>query len=210
MGTGTERVCVVDDDPSVRTALARLLRSAGFEVALFASAEEFLGQVQDGERACLILDVRMPGTTGPELHEQLVERGLTLPIVFLTGHGDVTTGVRAMKRGAADFLLKPVDDELLIDTVRAALVRQYALLERTRSRSEVERRLATLTAREREVLELVVRGRLNKQAAGALGIAEKTVKVHRARAMEKMGAASFAELVRLCGEVGLTGAGSET
>ncbi len=196
-------VFVVDDDPSVRRGLDRLLRSAGFNVEVFESARGFLEQAPFGGTGCVILDVQMPGTSGPEMHNQIAERGFTLPVVFLTAHGDIATGVTAMKKGALDFLVKPVDDEILLEAVRQAIARHAATQARDRDLQRIEARLATLSARERDVLLEVIRGKLNKQIGAALGITEKTVKVHRGRVMEKMGVSSVAELVHLCDTIGI-------
>ncbi|HEY7112145.1 MAG TPA: response regulator transcription factor [Thermoanaerobaculia bacterium] len=198
-----EVVYVVDDDAGVRKSLARLLRSAGYEAIPFASPEEFLLHVASESDGCLVLDVSMPGLDGLGLQEELTRRGSALPIVFLTGHGDVPKSVRALKHGARDFLTKPVDDEVLLRAVREALAAGTAGRKSREEISDIRRRLSTLTPREREVLEGVVSGRLNKQVGGDLGIAEKTVKVHRARVMEKMGAASLADLVRLADRAGI-------
>lgn len=210
MNTNQATVFVVDDDEAVRRSIERLLRSAGLNVETFASAPEFLQRSPISETGCVLLDVQMPGINGPELHDGMSERGFTLPVVFLTGHGDVPTSVRAMKKGAADFLLKPVDDEMLLDTIRQAIERHAAERVRQRHRQDIAARLHRLSVREREVMAYVVQGRLNKQIAGDLGIAEKTVKVHRARVMEKMEVRSVAELVHLCETADrLAAAGSE-
>jgi len=198
-----ERIFVVDDEPSVRKGLWRVLRSAGFEVATFESSEEFLSRLPPDSPGCVILDVSMPGRDGLALQGELDSRGSTLPIVFLTGHGDIPKSVQAMKRGAVDFLTKPVEEEVLVRAVHQALEKDR---EKRRARAEAadaQARLETLTLREREVLEGVVAGKLNKQIGGDLGIAEKTVKVHRGRVMEKMGAGSLAELVRIAQRVGI-------
>ena len=192
-----ERVYVVDDEPAVRRSLWRLLRSSGYEVATFASAEEFLEKLDADAAGCAVLDVSMPGLDGLALQQRLARRHVPLPIVFLTGRGDIPASVTAMKAGAEDFLTKPVDEGVLFDAIRRALDRGRKTREATRRRDEVRERLESLTPREREVLEGVVAGRLNKQIAGDLGIAEKTVKVHRGRVMEKLGAGSVAELVHL-------------
>ncbi len=202
-----ERAFVVDDQASVRKALARLLVSAGFEVAEFGSAQEFLNSGAAEASGCLILDLAMPGINGMGLQDALNASGSVLPIIFLTGKGDIETGVLAMQHGAADFLTKPVDDEKLLAAVSRAMLRnREARLARDEVDS-VQRRVATLTPRECEVLALVVMGKLNKQIADVLGTAEKTIKVHRARVMLKMQAGSLAELVRLADQVGIAGPG---
>jgi FixJ family two-component response regulator len=196
-------VFVVDDDASVRGALARLLDSAGYQTETFASAEGFLAQSRFDAPGCILLDVRMPGLNGLELQQALAAADRQLPIVFITGHGDVPMSVRAMKAGAEDFLPKPFDDEELLNAVAQALNKsQRAQNERTEV-AEIRKRLSSLTPREREVLCHVVAGQLNKQIAADLSIAEKTIKVHRARVMEKMGASSLAGLVAMTGRIGL-------
>ena len=197
-------VFVIDDDASVRRSLARLLRAAGWNVEAFSGAGEFLQREPRPGAGCVVLDVRMPEISGPQLQSRMRETGLSLPIVFLTGHGDVPTSVQAMKRGAVDFLLKPVDSEELLRTVAQALERHAAGLARQREREHIRECMAQLTTREREVLESVIRGFRNKQIAAALGISEKTVKVHRGRVMQKMGVRSVAELVHLCETVDIT------
>jgi FixJ family two-component response regulator len=197
-----ERVYLVDDEPAVRKALGRLLRSAGIEVATFGSAEEFLGALEEEAAGCALLDVAMPGLDGLALQETLARRGIDLPVLFLTGHGDIPMSVRAMKAGASDFLTKPVDGRALVAAVRRALERGRSLARARREDAEIHRRLASLTPRERDVLEGVAAGRLNKQIAGDLGISEKTVKIHRGRVMTKMAAGSVAELVRLADRTG--------
>lgn len=202
-GAVAGRVLVIDDDPAVRRALQRLLRAAGRQVEAFASAREFLARLPDDGPACVVLDLQLPDMSGIELQALMAERGVSLPIVFLTGHGDVPTSVQAMKHGAVDFLQKPVDDGVLLRTVDDALARSAVENARRRERQDVAGRLARLSAREREVMERVIRGRLNKQIAGELDIAVKTVKVHRGRAMAKMEVRSVAELVRACELAGL-------
>jgi FixJ family two-component response regulator len=197
-----ERVYLVDDEPAVRKALGRLLRSAGIEVATFGSAEEFLGALEEEAAGCALLDVAMPGLDGLALQETLARRSIDLPVLFLTGHGDIPMSVRAMKAGASDFLTKPVDGRALVAAVRRALERGRSLARARREDAEIHRRLASLTPRERDVLEGVAAGRLNKQIAGDLGISEKTVKIHRGRVMTKMAAGSVAELVRLADRTG--------
>jgi FixJ family two-component response regulator len=198
-----ERVYVVDDEPAVRKALGRLLRSAGIEAATFGSAEEFLGALEEDAAGCAILDVAMPGLDGLALQETLASRGIDLPVLFLTGRGDIPMSVRAMKAGASDFLTKPVNGKALIAAVRRALEKGRSVGQARQEDSEMRRRLASLTPRQRDVLEGVVAGRLNKQIAADLGIAEKTVKIHRGRVMSKMAAGSVAELVRLADRAGI-------
>jgi FixJ family two-component response regulator len=190
-------VYVIDDDASFRKAVSRLLRSAGLEVEALASAGEFLERPAADRPACLVLDVRMPGPSGMDLQSALEETGREIPIVFMTGHGDVSTSVRAMKKGAVDFLEKPFRAPELLACVERGLARSRQSRAEGAERAVVERRFATLTSRERDVLRLVVAGMLNKQIAGELGIAEKTVKIHRGHAMQKMEAGSVAELVRM-------------
>lgn len=196
-------VFLVDDDASVLKALARLIQTAGLEVATFASPEELLDNYDPNAPGCLILDLAMPGMNGIELQRLLSERECTLPIVFLTGAGSIALGVEAMKAGAADFLTKPVNADDLLQAIHKAIDvnrqtrRDRAVLE------SIRQRLATLTRREKEVLAAIVRGRLNKQIAYDLGTVEKTIKVHRARVMEKMQVQSLAELVRVVERVGM-------
>jgi FixJ family two-component response regulator len=196
-------VFVVDDDPSVRRSVTRLLESAGYAVEAFASAREFLAREPHPGPCCLVLDVRMPGLTGIELQERLVAGGRRMSIVFVTGHVDVPQSVKAMKGGAVDLLTKPVDAKDLIAAVQRSMAKSTQDVSTAARVTDVQRRVTLLTAREMEVFALVVTGMLNKQIAGALGIGEKTVKVHRARVMEKMRARSVAELVRLADEVGV-------
>jgi FixJ family two-component response regulator len=196
-------VYVVDDDAGVRKALSRLIRSVGLEVVALPSAQEFLDTPPPGRPACLVLDVRLPGLGGLDLQSRLGQGQQSLPIVFISGYGNVPTSVRAMKGGAVDFLQKPFEDEDLLAAVQRALaLSRRALAERV-ARGEIEQRLDSLTRREREVLDLVVTGMLNKQIAAELGAAEKTIKVHRGRVMHKMRAGSVAELVRMTETVGL-------
>jgi FixJ family two-component response regulator len=199
MADANATVFVVDDDPSVRRSLKRLLRSSGFVVEDFASANDFLRIDPASGPGCVILDVRMPHVTGPELFERMARSGSTLPVIFLTAHGDVPTSVRAMKGGAVDFLLKPADGNTLLAAIRAAILGHVAGLAVARERAAVGSRMNRLSPREREVMELVVRGEPNKRIAVELRISEKTVKVHRHRVMEKMEAGSLADLVRLAG-----------
>ncbi|MGH7674917.1 MAG: response regulator transcription factor [Gemmatimonadales bacterium] len=203
MSGQTPTVFLVDDDPSVLKSLSRVLRSAGLAVAPFASPLEFLRRHDPGLPGCLVLDIAMPGLDGLELQSALATSGHERPIVFLTGRADVPMSVQAMKRGAVDFLTKPVHEAALLEAVTVALERDTAARRAGRQRAEVRRRWATLTPREREVLGHVITGRLNKQIAAALGTAEKTVKVHRGRVMAKMQARSVAELVRLTERSGI-------
>jgi FixJ family two-component response regulator len=190
-------VFVVDDEDAVRKALSRLLRSAEIDAVVFASGADFLGAHDPDTPGCLLLDVSMPGFDGLELQQTLAARGSDLPIIFLSGRADVPISVQAMKQGAADFLTKPVRDEVLLIAVRNAFEKDRAARTTRAELGDIATRLATLTRREREVLEHVVSGQLNKQIAGDLGTVEQTVKVHRARVMEKMKVQSLAELVRL-------------
>jgi FixJ family two-component response regulator len=203
MNADEATVFVVDDDASVRRGLARLLRAAGWNVEILPTAHEFLQRVPVSQPGCVVLDVRMPEMSGPELHDQMRESGLSLPVIFLTGHGDVPTSVQAMKRGAVDFLLKPVDAGVLLQTVVRAVEWHTAELAQQRGREHITACLARLTTREREVLDAVVKGDRNKQIAAKLGISEKTVKVHRGRVMDKMEVRSVAELVHLCEVTGI-------
>jgi FixJ family two-component response regulator len=207
-GDPVRRVFVVDDDPSARRGILRLLASAGFEAEGFASACEFLARAPYPGSSCLVLDYQMPEMSGLELQSALRERGLRLPIVFVTGHGDVPASVRAMKDGAVDFLLKPFTAEELLAAVAIALENGRVAAAEEAERATVRERWETLTPREKEVLELVVAGLLNKQTAGRLGTVEKTVKAHRARIMQKMAAGSLADLVRMAAKLGLRGESS--
>lgn len=200
--SGPDLVYVVDDDPSVVRAMQRLLRSAGLATMPFASASEFLGRQPSTGPSCVVLDVRLPDRSGIDLQQELASRGDGTPIVFITGHGDVPMSVRAMKDGAIDFLPKPFQDDELLAAVRRALDLDRERRAERASLDALVARLGSLTPRESEVFALVVTGMLNKQIALELGTAEKTVKVHRGRVMEKMQAASFADLVRMAGRLG--------
>jgi FixJ family two-component response regulator len=198
-------VFLVDDDPSVRKALTRLIKAAGYQVEAFASARDFLEWRNGPDRGsgCLILDVRMPGLSGLDLQQELLAAHAQLPIIFITGHGDIPMSVKAMKHGAVDFLPKPIKDTVLLKAVEQALARADHDLAEREELENIQRRLESLTPREREVLALVVKGLLNKQIAFQLGTVEKTVKVHRARVMAKMEVQSLAELVRIAERVGI-------
>jgi len=203
MSPAKPAVYVVDDDPSVRVAMERLLKSVGLTVETFASAREFLDQVTPEWSGCLIVDLRMPGMGGLDLQDQLSASQVSLPVIFLTGYGTVPASVRAMKAGAVDFLEKPVDDQTLLDAVHKALERDREAWRNQAKMQALHQRLAALTPREYEVLTFIISGRLNKQAAAELGTTEKTIKVHRARIMEKLQCASLAELVRLAERAGI-------
>ncbi|MDF2234098.1 response regulator [Albimonas sp. CAU 1670] len=189
-------VVVVEDDEAMRASIDGLLRSVGIETRLFASAQALLDAGMPPEAGCLVVDVLMPRISGLELQARLAERGCIIPIVFVTGYGDVPMAVQAMRNGALDVLVKPFRDQELIDAVEAAFARHAGEAEAERGRAELQARYDALTPREREVMGLIVRGRLNKQIAAELGIAEITVKVHRAGMFRKMGVAGVAELVR--------------
>jgi FixJ family two-component response regulator len=196
-------VFVVDDDASMRKSLLWLLRSAGWQAEAFASAEEFLARPPFSGTGCVVLDVRMPDMTGPQLHARLAAGSNSLPIIFLTGHGDVPTSVDAMKKGAVDFLLKPVDDMVLLQAIQVAAERHRDAQARARELHDIRERVSRLSGREREVMQYVIAGCLNKQIADTLGIAETTIKIHRGRIMEKMAVKSVAELVQLCQTAGI-------
>ncbi len=198
-------VFVVDDYAPVRSAVSRLLRAAGFAVAAFASAERFLAQYDPHAPGCLVLDLDMPAVHGLDLQRILATKGSVLPIIFLTGHGDIPKSVQAMKRGASDFFTKPVNDKDLLAAVRVAIERDALARRKQAKLSEICARLDTLTPREREVLEHVVAGKLNKQIAGDLGVTEATIKMHRARVMAKMKVQAVADLVRLAERCGIKG-----
>ena len=202
------RVFVVDDDASVRKSLSRLLSSAGYQVETFASSVDFLNRPPHEGPSCLVLDVRMPGPSGLDLQTALAAAGRPVSIVFVTGHVDVPMSVAAMKAGAVDLLTKPVDEKDLLKAIARAMAKDTLERSDEAQVAGTRERLATLTPRERDVFARVVTGMLNKQIASELGISEKTVKVHRARVMQKMGAGSVAELVRMADRVGSSGSRS--
>jgi FixJ family two-component response regulator len=205
-GTMTESsplIHVVDDDDSVRTAISRLLKAAGYEVQGYANAGDFLLEQPISTPGCIILDVRMPGPSGLELHSALNRQGNILPVIFLTGHGDIPMSVQAMKAGAVDFLTKPVQSQTLLAAVSSALEIQSRASQQKERMDYLQNCYLTLTDREREVFRLVVQGKLNKQIGAQLGIAERTVKAHRSQVMDKMEVSSLADLVRVAGELQL-------
>ena len=195
-------VYIVDDEEAVRRSIARLVRSVGLRAETFPSAQAFLAQKLEAGPACLVLDVRLPGQSGLDVQAAMGPSQRAMPIIFITGGGNVAMSVRAMKEGALDFLEKPFESETLLECIQRALAKSREGREVETERVAIERRLATLSPRERQVLALVVKGMLNKQIAGALGAAEKTIKIHRGRVMGKMDAASVAELVRMTYAVG--------
>ena len=204
MDNSLPNIFVVDDDSSVRKGLGRLLRSTGYHVKTFSSAVEFLQNASDCPGpACLVLDVKMPGLDGLDLQKQLQQRDYVMPIVFITGHGDIPMSVKAMKTGAIDFLTKPFDEEDFLKAVQEALKKDIANRRAMNEREGIHERVRTLTPREYEILTYVLTGMLNKQIAYDLDISEKTVKVHRGRVMEKLGVDSVAELVRLAEKAGI-------
>ena len=201
---------VVDDDASFRTAIARRLKLAGYDVATYATAEDLLeAGPDDAQPGCILLDVRIPGLSGPELQGRLIAQGSTLPVIFLTGHADTPTTVRAIKAGAEDFLTKPVSSEQLLDAIERALARQNTTRVQRGKLEMFRTRLATLTQRERQVFDHIVRGRINKQVAYELGTTERTVKAHRHQVMEKMQVQSLAELVSVAERLGMLDANGQ-
>jgi two-component system, LuxR family, response regulator FixJ len=192
-----QTVFVVDDDDAVRNSLRMLLKSAGVHAEASASAQDFLASYEVSQPGCLVLDVRMPGMSGLEMQHELNLRGATIPVIFITGHGDIPMAVEAMQHGAFDFLQKPFRDQELLDRVQRALVRDTEYRARLRHTDRIRERLASLSPREREVLNLVTQGKANKMVAGDLGVSQRTVEIHRAHVMQKMEAGSLAELVRM-------------
>jgi len=204
MVEGTPFVFVVDDDPSIRKSLNLLLSSAGYGVKTFASAKEFLESERDSPGpACLVLDVKMPGLSGLDLQKELKSRNYDLPIIFITGHGDIPMSVQAMKKGAVDFLPKPFDDDDLLDAVKEAFLKESQARADLDEQKHIMQRLDSLTPRENEVLSYLITGMLNKQIAYELNISERTVKAHRKQVLDKMGVDSIAELVRLTEKMGV-------
>ncbi len=199
-------VFVVDDDSSVREAIKSLIRSVGLRVEAFETAQEFLRSKRPDAPGCVVLDVRLPGLSGLDLQRELAKHGISIPVIFITGHGDIPMSVRAMKAGALEFLTKPFRDQDLLDAIQQALERDRAARQQRTETAELRERFDSLTAREREVMSLVVSGLLNKQIAGELGTSEVTVKIHRSQVMKKMGAGSLAELVRMTQKLAIPGA----
>jgi len=197
MNEADAMVFVVDDDAPMRESLKNLIRSVGLRVELFASAQEFLRSKRPDLPSCLVLDVRLPGLSGLDLQKRTADAGIEIPIVFITGHGDIPMSVRAMKAGAVEFLTKPFRDQDLLDAIQQALERDSKARDQRAALEKVRSRFASLTSREREVMKRVVAGLLNKQIGAELGTSETTVKIHRHQVMEKMGAGSLAELVRM-------------
>jgi FixJ family two-component response regulator len=196
-------VFVVDDDSAARAAVKSLLDSVGLRVATFGSAREFLDYARPDAAACMVLDVRLPGVSGLDFQRELAARNIAIPIIFITGHGDIPMSVEAMKAGAVEFLTKPFRGQVLLDAIQKALERDRGVRERESKAGELRAREATLTPREREVLRYVISGLLNKQIAAALGTSERTVKIHRGQVMRKMGADSLPDLVRMAERLGI-------
>ncbi|MBC8026383.1 MAG: response regulator transcription factor [Steroidobacteraceae bacterium] len=195
--TATPIVMVVDDDTGVRNAMRTLLKSVGIQSTLYASAQEFLGAYQPTLPGCLVLDIRMPGMSGLELQQELNLRGAVIPVIFMSGHGDIPMAVEAMQHGAFDFLQKPFRDQDLLDRIQRAIVKDGELRKSLGEHTRIKAHLESLTPREREVLDLMTEGKQNKVIAQVLDVSPRTVEIHRARVMEKMGAQSVAELVRM-------------
>jgi len=202
---GAPIIHIVDDDDSFRTAVARLLRTSGYEVSLYASADQFLQKPPESKLGCILLDVKMPDLTGPELQSRLAATGNPLPIVFLTGHGDIPTSVRAIKAGAEDFLSKPIAKSTLIDAIERALLKGKETRERSLRLKALRHLVGSLTPRENQVFGLMVRGKLNKQIAYELGTTESTIKAQRRAVMEKLKVQSLAEAVSIAERLGVTG-----
>ena len=203
MPDGNSTVLVIDDDPDLRASVGRLLRSLGLDAPLFASISDFLRSDPPDGPTCLVLDVRLPGQSGLDLQRELASANRELPIIFITGHGDIPMSVQAMKGGAIEFLTKPFRDQELLDAIRLGLSRDRARRENEKALAALRERFASLSPREREIMIQVARGRLNKQIAGDIGIAEATVKVHRSRLMHKMKARSLPELSRMADKLTL-------
>ena len=197
-------VFVIDDDRLVRDSITDLLLSIGLRAETFGSAQEFLGSKRADAPGCIVLDLRLPGSSGLEFQRTLAESGIELPVIFISGHGDISTSVRALKSGAIEFLTKPLHEQELLDAVQAGIERDRTRRQQDKLIAELRKRFVSLTPREQEVLALVVTGRLNKQIAGQLGVSEMTVKVHRSQAMRKMRAKSLVDLVRMADQLGVS------
>jgi FixJ family two-component response regulator len=200
----TPTVVVVDDDISVRESLELLIQNEGWQAALFESAQEFLTRLPSVVPSCLILDVNLPDLSGLDIQQRISDEKSSIPIIFITGYGDIPTSVRAMKAGAAEFLTKPLNDEILIKAIRDAVRRSQADLKREGAQRQLQERFGLLSKREREVMDLVVKGLMNKQVGFELGISEITVKAHRGKVMEKMHATTFVDLVNMAGRLGIS------
>jgi FixJ family two-component response regulator len=197
-------VVVVDDDISVRESLELLIQNEGWQPALFESANDFLARLSTVSPSCLILDINLPDLSGLDIQQRITDEKFSTPIIFITGYGDIPTSVRAMKAGAAEFLTKPLDDEVMLEAIRGAVLRGQANLKREGVHRQLQERFDSLTKREREVMSLVVKGLMNKQVGFELDISEITVKAHRGRVMEKMHAATFVDLVNMAGRLGIS------
>ncbi|CCB64383.1 MULTISPECIES: response regulator transcription factor [unclassified Hyphomicrobium] len=203
--TAGRAVYVVDDDPALRDALSSLFRSVGLQVEVFGSAAEFLEKKLPEIPSCLVLDIRLPGVSGLDFQAQLAKAGIRMPVIFMTGHGDIPMSVRAMKAGAIDFLTKPFRDQDMLDAVFSALETDRKQLESDQSIADLSAHYESLTAREKEVMAYVTKGLMNKQIAGEMGLSEITVKIHRGHVMRKMAVRSLADLVRAAEKLGLSG-----
>ena len=201
--SGQSIVFVIDDDASLGASVSSLLRSVGLQARVFASTSEFLQEKRPNVPSCMVLDVRLPGVSGIDFQADLSKRNIHIPIVFMTGHGDIPMTVRAMKAGAVEFLTKPFRDQDLLDAVQLALERDLSRIESEKAASGLKSKFETLTPREREIMALVASGLMNKQVAGKVGLSEVTVKVHRGRVMQKMGAKTLADLVRIAEALGI-------
>ena len=204
MSKADAMIFIVDDDAKFGKSMVRLVKSIGYDIELFSSAQDFLAREPFDGPSCLLLDVRMPGLTGPDLQTQLIERDISIPIIFLTAHGDTPTGIKAMKDGAVDFLLKPIEEQALFEAIDNALDKGARLRKQQEETEEAKRLIATLTPREYETSRWLITGMLNKQIAIPLSITERTVKAHRGQIMQKLGVVSVAELVRLAQKAGVS------
>ena len=197
-------VFIIDDDPSARNGLTNVVQASGINVESFASAKDFLDSKRLEGPGCIVLDVKMPEVTGPELQEMLIQTGYCMPIIFLSAYGDVPTTANVLKKGAVDFLTKPVDRDVLLEAIRHSITKDAENLLRKEEYHSINQKINKLTSREYEIMTYVISGLLNKQIAGSLSISEETVKIHRGRVMHKLGVVSITELVRLCEKVGIS------